>query len=105
MVFVGILVNKRILPGQVVRHRATRPVDDFFDIFTGIQPVAGGIDIQHEVLALDQRLSEINGIGNDADVREMVAMPDEMFGKRGLVAFGQPIAPDPALLDMRGGDG
>src|ERR1700688_2997711 len=35
----------------------------------------------------------------------MVAMPDKMLGERGLIAFGQSVAPDPALLDMSGGDG
>jgi len=38
------------------------------------------------------------------NVREMIAVPDEVFGERDLVALGQSVASDPALFDMRGGN-
>ena len=37
--------------------------------------------VQDVVLALDQRLRQINRIGHNAHVRQMIPVPDEMFGQ------------------------
>src|SRR6185295_3246291 len=71
------LADEWILTGQVVRDRAGRPAQHFVDDLTGPDP--GALRklplIQDEILALHERLGEIHGVGDDADVRQVVAVP------------------------------
>src|ERR1019366_5904717 len=48
---------------------------------------------------------QVDGVGNDADVGEAVAVADEVFGERRHVAFGEAVAAQPAHLDVGGRDG
>jgi hypothetical protein len=74
---------------------------------TLIQPVARGerASGQHEVLALDERLREINRVPGHGNARQHVSVAHEVLGQRRLVAHRQTVAANPALLDVCGRDG
>lgn len=91
-----------ICAGQVVRDPAGRFVDDVpRRADERRQGIAG---IQVPVFGADERLGEIDGILHGRDDGEEIAVADEIFGKRGLVAAREPVAAEPALFQIRGGD-
>src|SRR5262249_9025417 len=51
------------------------------------------------------RLAQINRVGPDDEMREDVAVADEVLDRRGLLAVGHAVPPNPFLLDVRGVDG
>ena len=104
VIHVGVFGDERILARQIIWHRASRPAFHFFHFFARVQPVSACIGVLQEILGFHQRLSEIYGIGNDADVRQVFAMADEVFYQCGLIALRQTVAAHPALLDVRGVD-
>ena len=101
LVAIRKLVQERILAGQIVRHLVLFLIRNLHHVFAGIQPVLPRLNQQVEILALNQRFGEVNRIAGDADVRQVVAMPDEMLHQSRLIAFRQPIPSNPTLLDVR----
>ena len=100
----GELRQKRVLARHIARHRAMRPSRHFVHILARPQPVAPGIRAHHVILALDQRLRQIDRIGDDADVSQMIVVTDEVLRERDEVAGGNAVAPVPTLFDMGRGD-
>ena len=89
------LREKRVLARHIARHRAMRPSRHFVHILARPQPVATGIRAQHVILALDQRLRQIDRIGNDADVRQMIVVTNKVLSEGDEVAGGNAVAPLP----------
>src|SRR5215471_3310 len=56
------------------------------------------------MIAFDQRLSEVDRVGGDGDMGQMIPVPDEVFRERHQVAGRNTVAAMPALLDMCGAD-
>ena len=54
-----------------------------------------------KVIAADFGFGEKNGIGDNRSIHQMVAMTDDELHHAGLIAFRKPVAPQPALLEMR----
>ena len=50
---------------------------------------------------LDHRLRQVDRVLDDLDVREVVAVADEVLGQRRLIARGHAVAAVPPLLDVR----
>ncbi len=98
-------VEERVFAGEVVRDFSLGAVRNFDHVFTGPQPVDVLVDVEGEVFGLDQGFGQVDGVGHDADVRQAIAVADEVFGQRGHVAFGKAVAAHPAHLDVGGGDG
>src|SRR5207249_966876 len=86
---------------KIVRHSALGARDHFFDRLTGPDPIDIEMRVADEVVSLDERLCEVNRIGDHAHAGENVAMLDEMLGQRCAVAFGQSVPAQPALLHVR----
>jgi hypothetical protein len=56
------------------------------------------------VLGADQWLGKIDGILDDGNDGQEIAMADEEFGQRGLIAAREPVATNPAFFQVRSGD-
>ena len=87
----------------MIRHGSswTRHFDYRFarigsDLLVGVVKKIGGAD---------ERLGQVVRIVDDHHHGQMVAVPEQMFGSGGVLAARDPIAADPAFLEMRGGDG
>ncbi len=63
------------------------------------------MQVEHEIGAANERLRQIHRVIHHGHDHEMILVPDPMFGDRRAVAAGNAVAPDPADLQMRGGDG
>jgi hypothetical protein len=59
---------------------------------------------QAESVRLDQRLSEIDRVLDDVDVRQQIAVPDEPLGHMSPIAQHQSVASDPPGFQMVGFD-
>src|ERR1043166_1587663 len=101
--FRSELFHVRVLADQVVRDDALLAIGDFIHVLARPEPRAVAVlhaVVEDEVLRLDQRLGHVDRVPRVGDVREEVAVTEEMLRQRRLVALGQTVAPDPALLDM-----
>ena len=76
--------EKRILAGQVVRHRAPLLVGDLDDALARIQQLLRRerTRVQQHVRRLDERLGEIRRVVRVRDQREDVAVPEVALGQR-----------------------
>ena len=73
------------------------------DFLAGIGRV-GDLIGQPESVRLDQRLGEIDGVFDDVDVRQQIAVSDEPLGHAGTIAQQHAVAADPPGLQMIGFD-
>ena len=99
------LVEECVFAREVVGDFTFRAVHYFDYVFAGPQPVDVLVDVEDEVVGLDEGFGQVDGVGDDADVGEAVAVADEVFGERGHVAFGEAVAAEPAHLDVGRRDG
>src|SRR5215471_17510315 len=60
-------------------------------------------EIQFPILRSDERLAEINGIINDYQIDQVIAMTDELFPHGRPIARRHAVPHDPSHLDMRRG--
>ena len=79
---------------------------DFHDLFAHPQP---GLRRQvarraHELLAFDERLRQEYRVDEHADVRQHVAVENDVFRVVRAIAHRQTVTPDPPLLQMGGLD-
>src|SRR4029434_11209445 len=58
--------------------------------------------IGHPIRRADERLSEVHGILHDGDEREVLPVPDEVLGQRGLLAARHTVAAEPPFLEVSG---
>src|SRR5262245_10195404 len=89
--------------GQVVWYVAFRPARHFVDDveLRSTDFLAG---VQHPVRASNEWLFEINGVVDDADHGQQIAVTDEVLRHRRPVAVSDAIALNPTSLEMRAGD-
>ena len=87
----------------MVRHLALLPAGDLVDDVE-LRAPHFLIGIQDPVRGADERLLEVDGIVDDRDDHQVVAMPDEPLGHRRPVAVRDAVALEPAGLQMRGED-
>src|SRR4029450_12072305 len=99
------LTVERTLAGQIVGYCASYLSGDLVDVFAWPKPVTLRPFVEPEVCALDERFGQVHGIGDDADVREDVSMPDEVLDHRRELAVGEPVAASPLRLDVSRVDG
>ena len=97
------LGEERIIARQVIRHGSswTRHFD------YGLARIRSDflMCVVKKIGGTYERLGEVVRIVDDHHHGHAVAMPDQMFGRGGVFAARDPIAPDPAFLEMCGGDG
>jgi hypothetical protein len=58
-------------------------------------------EVESPILSTNERLAQINGIVDDDDVHQVIAVTDKPFGHRRAIAGRHAVAHDPAHLDMR----
>ena len=102
LVPVAELLQERILAKRVVRHPVGRAAQNLLAVVAGEQPALMVHGLAEEIRAPDFRFREVHRIGDDRRVREVVAVADEELHDRRLVAFRQPVAAQPALLEVGG---
>ncbi len=86
-----------------MRNRAFRPFH-LLGHFAGIR-IDGLLRREFPIGGADERLGEIDRIGDDADQRQKIAVANPVLHQRGAIAARNSIPADVALLEMRGGDG
>jgi hypothetical protein len=62
------------------------------------------VQVHFEVRRAEERFGEVDGVVDDADQRERVAVADPVLGECCAVAAGDAVAADPADFEVRGGD-
>ena len=97
---LGINQQIRIGPWQVMGNIA-RLSDHFDHRITGIitHLVIDGINI---IPVPDERFIQVNRIINDHGPGQHVVMPNKIFGYCGLITASNPVAAQPAFLEMSG---
>ena len=104
LVLLRVLVQIRMRAEKVVRDFVGRAAGHLFAVVAREQPRAGIGGLAVEVRGLDPRLRQEDRIVDDRSVSDVIAVPHEEFGQRGLVAFRKAVAAEPALLEVRGFD-
>ena len=87
LVAAGELACVWLLAEQVMRHRVRRTIENLLSVVACVEPGAGIDRLPVVVVAADDRLAQEHGIGDDRDVREVIAMPHEELGERCLIAL------------------
>jgi hypothetical protein len=88
----GEFGDERLLAEQVIRHCVVCPIEDLLAIVARVQPGARIDGLPRVIAAAHHRLGEIHGIGQDRDVGQVIAVPDEELAERGLVALRHAVA-------------
>src|SRR5688572_26940056 len=89
---LGVLLHEWILPKRVIRDNVWGTVQDLFAVVTREQPVLMIDRLSVEIGRLDQWFSQVDRIGDDCRMRQVVPVPDEELDERGLIALGQAVA-------------
>ena len=92
------LVQKRVGAGEVVRHGCGRRRD----FGRRLADVASHLlrRIEHPRLAAHERFGEDHGIGDDGLHRQVIPVPDPVFGERALVARRDAVPADVVLFEV-----
>src|SRR5688572_28998978 len=100
--FLAVLRDARILAEQIARNVVRCAIENLLAIVAGKQPVLMVDRLTCVVGGPDQWLLEVHRIRHDHCVRQMIATPDKELLERRLVAFGNSVPREPALLQVRG---
>ncbi len=95
-------VDEWILAERVVRHPVGRAIEDLLAVVTRKEPRLVIDRLPGEIGAAHLRLGEIDRIGDDRHVCQVIAVTNEELDERRLIAFWQAVAAKPALFEMRG---
>ena len=85
VVLIGVLAKIWILPEQIIRNLVIGPAEDLFAVITGVKPRFRISGRAAHIGVPDQRFRQIDRIGKDRNIRDAIAVPDEMLHKRRLI--------------------
>ena len=101
LVAIAHLVHKRVLAERVVGHAVGGAAENLLAVVAREQPRLMIDRLPCEVGAADLRLGEVHRIGDHRGMRQVIAVAHEELDHRRLIALGQAVSPQPALLEMR----